>query len=85
MTTKTKAKRTAKSAAASAKPVTNIAKVIALLERDRGATLDELIKATGWLPHSARAALTGLRKKGHTVVKSKRDDITCYRITGHAS
>jgi hypothetical protein len=26
--------------------------------------LEELIAATGWLPHTARAALTGLRHRG---------------------
>ena len=30
--------------------------------------------------HSARAALTGLRKKGHTIEKDNRDGATCYRI-----
>ena len=44
---------------------TKIAQVIALLERDIGATLNELVAATGWLPHTARAALTGLRKRGY--------------------
>jgi hypothetical protein len=57
-----------------------IDKVIALLGGDRGATLAELVEATGWLPHTTRAALTGLRKKGHVLEKSKRDDATCYRI-----
>ena len=56
-------------------------KVIALLKRDQGATLDEMVKATGWLPHTTRAALTGLKKKGHTIARDKRDDVTCYRIT----
>jgi hypothetical protein len=54
--------------------------VIALLRRPEGATLAEMIEATGWLPHSTRAVLTGLRKKGHVLDKSKRDDATCYRI-----
>ena len=54
--------------------------VIALLERGEGATLAELIAATGWLPHTTRAALTGLRKKGHSIERNKRDDVTCYRI-----
>ena len=54
--------------------------VLALLQRDGGATLPELIAATGWLPHTTRAALTGLRKKGHAVDRSKRDGGTCYRI-----
>ena len=56
------------------------AAVVALLERDSGATLAELIAATGWLPHTTRAALTGLRKKGHSIECSKREDATCYRI-----
>ncbi|HJP69176.1 MAG TPA: DUF3489 domain-containing protein [Sphingomicrobium sp.] len=54
--------------------------VVDLLRRPGGATLTELIDATGWLPHTTRAALTGLRKKGHVVEKTKRDDATCYRI-----
>ena len=54
--------------------------VLGLLRRADGATLDELVTATGWLPHTTRAALTGLRKKGHVVEKTKRDDATCYRI-----
>jgi hypothetical protein len=54
--------------------------VLGLLRRADGATLGELVTATGWLPHTTRAALTGLRKKGHVVEKTKRDDATCYRI-----
>lgn len=54
--------------------------VIALLQRDGGVTLAELIEATSWLPHTTRAALTGLRKKGYIVERSKRDDRTCYSI-----
>ena len=48
---------------ASATPrLTKTATVVALLGSDGGATLAELIAATGWLPHTTRAALTGLRK-----------------------
>ena len=46
---------------------TKIARVVELLQRDQGANLDELIAATGWLPHTARAALTGLRHRGYEV------------------
>jgi Protein of unknown function (DUF3489) len=46
---------------------TKIARMIELLQRDQGARLDELIAATGWLPHTARAALTGLRHRGYDV------------------
>jgi len=63
-----------------AKPLrqTKAAVVLAMLEREEGATLVELIAATNWLPHTTRAALTGLRKKGHAIDRSKRGDITCY-------
>jgi hypothetical protein len=57
-----------------------IDQVITLLRRQEGATLAEMVEATGWLPHTTRAALTGLKKKGHTIEKSKSDDVTCYRI-----
>ena len=59
---------------------TKTAAVLELLSRHDGATLPELIAATGWLPHTTRAALTGLRKKGHAIERLKRDDATCYRI-----
>lgn len=63
---------------------TKSAAVIALLTREQGATLAELIEETGWLPHTTRAALTGLRKKGHVIVKFSREGTTCYRIEGAA-
>ncbi|MEZ0497438.1 DUF3489 domain-containing protein [Sphingomonas sp. IW22] len=59
---------------------TKAALVLAMLQRDQGATLAELVEATRWLPHTMRAALTGLRKKGHAVVKGKRDGVTCYTV-----
>lgn len=63
---------------------TKAAAVLALLERGQGATLAELIAATGWLPHTTRAALTGLRKKGYAIGRGKRDGATCYSIAGVA-
>src|SRR5580693_3268649 len=51
-----------------------LARVIALLERDHGATIAELIAATGWLAHTTRAALTGLRKRGYAVAIDRSDD-----------
>jgi hypothetical protein len=58
--------------------------VVALLERGEGATMADLITATGWLPHTTRAALTGLRKKGLPITRSKRDGTTVYSITAGA-
>ena len=59
-----------------------LARVIALLERDPGATIEELIAATGWLAHTTRAALTGLRKRGYAVAIDRSDDNrgSFYRI-----
>ena len=57
-----------------------IAGVIALLSRKEGATLAELIEATGWQEHTTRAALTGLRKKGHVIEKTRRGEATSYII-----
>jgi hypothetical protein len=57
------------------------AQVLALLQRPEGSTLAELVEATGWQQHTVRAALTGLRKKGHEVVRSKRGETTCYTVT----
>ena len=59
---------------------TKAALVLSLLQRDEGATLAELVQATGWLPHTTRAALTGIRKKGHDIAKGKRGDVTCYTL-----
>jgi hypothetical protein len=61
-------------------PVSKIAQVISLLQRSGGATLTELVATTGWLPHTTRAALTGLRKKGYTLDKESRDGDTAYSI-----
>lgn len=53
-----------------------------LLMRAEGATLDQMVSATGWLPHSTRAVLTGLRKKGHVLSSGKQGDgVRIYRIT----
>lgn len=52
-----------------------------LLSRAKGATLAEMTDATGWLPHSARAFMTGLRKKGNSIVRECRTDgETSWRI-----
>lgn len=62
-----------------AKRLTKASIVEELLRADGGTTLDELCQATGWQAHTCRAFLTGLRKKGHGVVKAKREDgLTCW-------
>lgn len=64
-----------------AKP-TKTATILKLLRRPKGASIAELQKATGWKPHSVRAALTGLRKKGDKIERTKNaKDTTVYSIT----
>jgi hypothetical protein len=59
---------------------TKQALVLDMLRRAEGANLNDLVSATGWLPHTTRAALTGLRKKGHSIEKAKRNGTTTYMI-----
>lgn len=57
------------------------AQVLALLRREQGATLAELIAATGWLPHTTRAALSRIRTGGQALLKATRpDDAIAYCI-----
>jgi hypothetical protein len=59
--------------------------VISMLSGKSGATLDALVEATGWLPHTTRAALTGLRQKGFSIERTRENDASIYRIAGKAS
>jgi hypothetical protein len=61
-----------------------ISKVQAMLQRPAGATLDAICKTTGWQAHSARAALSGLRKAGHQIDRADGDgsSSSVYRIIG---
>jgi hypothetical protein len=48
---------------------------------DRDTGIEELTAATGWLPHTTRAALTGLRKRGYVLARERREGAdTVYRI-----
>ncbi len=52
-------------------------KLIALLVRDEGTTIAQMVEATGW--YTVRAALTGLRKKGYTIDSDKVGDTRTFR------
>ena len=65
-------------------PLSKKQQVIDMLKRDGGATLADIVSATDWLPHTSRAALTGLRKKGHAIVTSKVDGTTRYTLADAA-
>lgn len=51
-----------------------------LLAQPGGATIDELVSATSWQPHSVRAGMTGLRKQGLSVTREKVDGTTHFAI-----
>lgn len=68
------------------KPLTKASCVENLLRHEAGASLDEIGQATGWQPHTCRAFLTGLRKKGRSLERCKREDgATIYMAAMAAS
>jgi hypothetical protein len=58
------------------------AHVIALMQRPQGATLEEMQKATEWLPHTVRGAIAGAIKKklGLAVTSTREERGRVYRI-----
>jgi len=59
------------------------ARVLDLLKRPKGATLGELMKATGWQAHSVRGFLSGTlgKKMGLKLDSAKRDGERVYSIS----
>ena len=68
--------------AAGPRPGSKQAKVIDLLTRPEGATVAEVMDATGWQPHTVRGMFSGALKKKHrlTVISAKEDRGRVYRI-----
>ena len=57
------------------------ARLVALLTRPEGATLADLVDATGWQPHSVRGALAGtLKRKGYRITSEVSGGERRYRI-----
>jgi hypothetical protein len=50
------------------------AKILELIGRAKGATLAEIIKATGWQPHSVRGFLSTAGKKRGIEIESAKND-----------
>jgi hypothetical protein len=60
-----------------------LALVVKMLRRVHGVSIDDLTKATDWLPHTTRAVITSLRNKGYRVATERnRDKKMIYRIVG---
>jgi hypothetical protein len=81
-----KSSAASKPKAATPKPG-KIDKIIAMMRRPKGATINDLTKATAWQAHSVRGAISGtLRKKqGLNVVSEQSGDVRLYRIAGRAA
>jgi predicted ArsR family transcriptional regulator len=64
------------------KPLTKKAQLIRMLTRKAGADVATISEKLGWLPHTTRAALTGLRKAGFEIKleKTGKGKPSCYRI-----
>jgi hypothetical protein len=68
-------------AAAPPRAGTKQALVIEMLCAKKGSTLKALVEATGWLPHTTRATLTGLRKRGFSIERTREEGAdSIYRI-----
>jgi hypothetical protein len=57
------------------RPGSKLAKVVGLLESEAGATIAEIMAATGWQQHTVRGALAGsiTKKLGRKVTSEKID------------
>jgi hypothetical protein len=73
--------KTAAKPAVPTKPASKLDTLEKLLTRKTGATIAEMVKATGWQQHSVRGALAGaMKKRGHAVTSDKVDGVRRYRI-----
>ena len=61
--------------------------VIAMLRRPEGATVDEVVSATGWQRHTVRGVFSGTLKKklGLTLASAQEERGRVYRIGGPAN
>ena len=60
---------------------TKLDQIVAMLSRPEGASLAELVAATGWQAHSVRGALAGsLKRRGFAIRSEKEDGTRRYGI-----
>ncbi len=62
------------------RPDTKQALLINLLKRKKGATIEAIVAALDWQPHTVRAALTRLRQKGLAIERARQEGGSRYRI-----
>lgn len=52
-----------------------------MLQADTGATIEEIMAATGWQSHTVRGAMAGaLKRRGMVVSSEKVDRNSCYAV-----
>ena len=64
------------------RPGGKLGAVLKAIGRKSGATLSELTEATGWQPHTTRAALTRLRQRGFRAELTEEGGRKAYRLQG---
>ena len=64
--------------------ITKKAQLISLLSKNAGSDVDDISKRFGWLSHTTRAAVSGLRKAGYAISceQTTKGKTSKYRITG---
>jgi len=83
MTESAQKTKVAKAKAVKARPARK-EQLTKLLSRKTGATIPQMEKAFGWQPHTARAAISTLRKAGFPVERTDTDKGAVYRIVAEA-
>ncbi len=92
-TTKKAATKSAPCKAESAKPEnapkiagpSRLDQLQALIKREGGASIAEMVDATGWQQHSVRGAMAGsLKKRGLAISSEKVDGVRRYRAADPA-
>jgi predicted transcriptional regulator len=72
---------TSETTAEPAPKITKKALVEHLLKSDKGATIEELSKQTGWQAHTVRGHLSILKKAGAEIISERVDGVRCYKIS----
>lgn len=68
-------------ASADLKIPSKLDRLIQHMSNPSGATIADMMTATGWQVHSVRGAMAGaLKKRGHTITSEKVDGERRYRI-----
>ena len=80
---KRKARANPKPAPAQPPATTKLDRLAALLAQRDGASIAEMMSATGWQAHSVRGALAGsLKRRGLAIASGKIDGVRRYRGGG---